>query len=162
MENNQKQLPDKLSELLNLAIEDAKNLDREKYIPLCSEWHLYLSPVYRGVFPPDTCLVCLAGVVLAGTMRRERTKTVILGKESCEISEKLNALDDMREERFTDAIKAFGVHPTDQVLYELKCLRDDLNKTDGEWYPEFKGWAEFEFTLERMEKYARVLDKCGY
>ena len=55
--------PKKLSDLITLAITDGRRLDRNVYVPCASAWH-----ETRAEETGDTCAVCLAGCVIAGTL----------------------------------------------------------------------------------------------
>ena len=66
--------PKKLSDLIGLAVADARTLDRETYIPECWSWH---TPVRN-----NKCRVCLAGAVIAGTLRVNPKTEVIRGPTS--------------------------------------------------------------------------------
>ena len=55
------QLPQSMSKLLEIAIADARSLDRSLYRPFSREWHTKL--------PDGPCLICLAGSVIAGTFK---------------------------------------------------------------------------------------------
>ena len=55
------QPPDKLSDLIELAISDACKLDHNAYMPNFNTWHL---PGPNK----EKCMVCLAGAVIAGTL----------------------------------------------------------------------------------------------
>ena len=53
--------PGKLSDLLDLAIADARKLDRNHYKPLWSTWH---APGDKA----GQCMMCLGGSIIAGTL----------------------------------------------------------------------------------------------
>ena len=55
-----KPVPRKLSRVIELAIADARKLDRRRYRPWWTRWH---EPAASG-----ECTICLAGAVIAGTL----------------------------------------------------------------------------------------------
>lgn len=54
-----------LAALIEVAVADARGLDRERYLPDHSTWH---SPGYRASTDLHACCVCDAGAVIAGTL----------------------------------------------------------------------------------------------
>ena len=50
-----------LASLIEVALDDAAELDREQYIPHSGEWHSHLDG------EPMLCTVCLGGMIVAGT-----------------------------------------------------------------------------------------------
>ena len=58
-------LPDKLSGLIRLAIADAGRLDRDKYTPYFLDYH---KPKRLWSGQSDSCCICNAGAVIAGTL----------------------------------------------------------------------------------------------
>ena len=51
--------PSRLSDLIEMAIQDARSLDRSAYEPNAREWHLPTNGI---------CMVCLTGAMIAQTM----------------------------------------------------------------------------------------------
>jgi hypothetical protein len=96
-ENNQTAtLPGKLSDLITLALSDLEKVEgNPDYTIKMSHWHIPCR---------DTCLVCLAGCVMASTLQAPRGR--MLGPQSLgeTVSAKLLALDCVRTGYIVDAL----------------------------------------------------------
>ena len=101
--------PAKLSDLILLAIKDARALDRSIYWPDYGVWH-EIEVVANPVEPYVECHVCLAGAVIAETLG-ERPETTITGlsqvRSDWEFA--LDALDCVRRGRYESAF--MYLHP---------------------------------------------------
>ncbi len=58
--------PEKLSEPIELAIADARRIERGDYWPVAGAWH--------DPGPRDRCIICLAGAVIAATLGCPKTR----------------------------------------------------------------------------------------
>ena len=67
METTTNTLPNKLSALIEVAIQDARKLDRIRYSPNHLHYHSPQESWKSPVIP--CCEVCDAGAVMAGTLR---------------------------------------------------------------------------------------------
>jgi hypothetical protein len=117
-------LPDKLSELIIVALEDlAKVKNDERYRISLGEWHL----------PEDgVCSVCFAGAVIAGRCAPDSTKKTIwpdsFGRS---IELKLEALNDIRLGSLISALRCMDISvPSDvHAAPEIDPVYDeDLNR----------------------------------
>lgn len=94
------ELPDKLSDLIEFAIEAGKALDRNVYVAKWERWH---GPGYSR---DGRCGVCLAGAVMAdrlgGSPEREIDPVDFVDCEGS-VASKLYALDYARRGRLFDA-----------------------------------------------------------
>ena len=85
-------LPDKLSDYIELAVEDAKKCEADnRYDLYMNRWH---DPGYHN--PDDKCLVCLGGSVMAQTLEAPIDEDVRPGHYERAIRNKLYALDCVR------------------------------------------------------------------
>jgi hypothetical protein len=87
---NQNALPDKPSELIRVALRDLKEAEASPdYAVVMDEWH---EPDSDGV-----CLVCLAGSVMAGTLKSDIDRKVFPHHFDKGTKRKLEALDYFRD-----------------------------------------------------------------
>ncbi len=151
--------PGKLSDLIELAIADARKLDRSRYTPRWRTWH---TPE-----PADSkCMVCLAGAIIAGTLGCSANVTINLSTEergdpSSELitdvawRRALTALEQVRE---GDCLLAFhtlhGHIPEDELSDEIEALREPT-------HAEFNTWKKLDAHLRSLAVRARKLRKLG-
>ena len=106
-------LPNKPSALLRLAVGDAKKIERTPGYRLnMSVWH-------TGAGDNSDCEVCLAGSVMACTLKLDRTRSAGPGHADPGIEQKLNFINDMREGNL-DAIE-------NAVLFDDDGVKDKVN-----------------------------------
>ena len=86
--NEAERLPSTLFGLLESAIGDAEELDRFHYIPYSENWH-------KSRYS-DACEICLAGCLIAGTLRNSHRKTLVPNMFSADTEHKLMIVDAMR------------------------------------------------------------------
>lgn len=94
-------LPNKLSELISLAYEDAKQILRTPGYELnMDHWHRYSAYQWHGhsmhTIERDTCYVCLAGAVMANTLGAPREKDLSPDEMRIYVRDKLEALNEFR------------------------------------------------------------------
>lgn len=151
--------PKKLSDLIDLAIADARKLDQNRYAPTWCKWH-----------QPDPgdgkCMVCLAGAVIASTLGCAlQTHIDIATSDTAEpgstiITDKrwrnaLCALDSARDGDWGCAYRALhDVHPDD----ELGDALDELPRPERS---EFESWEELTIHLDSLGNLANDLRKLG-
>lgn len=82
------ELPDKLSDLLDLAVKDCKICEKDDYYVLnMNSWHMY---------DGGLCYVCMAGAVMAQTMGVPFNHTTEMKEMPDEIYKKLSHINTMR------------------------------------------------------------------
>ena len=146
-------LPSKMSDLLELAISDARKLDRERYEPYWAHWHEPKGPTGK------TCMVCLAGAVIAGTLGANHSIGLDIEDFNDETANQLDFLDDMRSGMFRRAIeKHIGLeidlrNQEDYYVGILKKLDEEYDDSAGD----FTDWESFDVHLENMETIVEVL-----
>lgn len=151
--------PEKLSDLLDLAIADARKLDQDRYAPTWYKWH--------QLDPGDgKCMVCLAGAVIAGTLGcAPRTHIDIATSDTAEpgstiIDDKrwrnaLWAVDSARDGNWDSAYRALhDVYPDDE-------LEDALDELPTPERSEFESWEELAIHLDSLASLANDLRKLG-
>lgn len=95
-------LPDKLSELLTLAINDCKVVAKDKRYHL--NMHIWHQPLPGDKAHEDTCEVCMAGAVMANTLSVPITRTQEPCDHDIKTQNKLLAINDMRTGCFGSAL----------------------------------------------------------
>ena len=151
--------PEKLSALLDLAIADARGLDRARYTPVWMTWH-------RPRPLDGKCMVCLAGAVIAGTLGCAAGTTIDIATsesadpQSTTITDErwrraLWALDSAREGHWRDAFRALhGTHPDGELYDALEALPDPAD-------PEFSDWDKLDTHLASLAAGANKLRQLG-
>ena len=138
-------LPSSLSGLLEIAIGDAEELDRFHYIPYSENWH---KTRYS-----DICEVCLAGCVIAGTLRHSHRSTLVPNMFSTETANKLVVIDDMRTGHWRSAFMLlYNQEPTVPISIKLGQIPNPFN-------PHFRGWDDFLDHLESLKKLLPQLEE---
>lgn len=98
-------LPNKPSKLIRLALKDLEKVERQpdKYTINMSRWHIppneFRDPQqddFRNAEERRTCSVCLAGSVMAGTLKKRRTVEFTPNSFPRDVEGKLNALNEFR------------------------------------------------------------------
>ncbi|MDE2905463.1 MAG: hypothetical protein OXQ28_05195 [Acidobacteriota bacterium] len=151
--------PDKLSDLIELAIADARKLDRYDYAPTWMTWH-------RRNPADGKCMVCLAGAVIAGTLGCARETIIDIAAEdsadprSTTITDEpwrraLRALDSAREGHWNEAFENLrGSYPADE-------LRNALDALPRPRHREFNAWNQFDAHLASLADCASKLREIG-
>ncbi len=151
--------PERLSDLIDLAIADARKLDRDRYTPTAITWH-------RPDPLENKCMVCLAGSVIAGTLGCEIEASIEIvtsdndEPQSTTITDKrwrhaLWALDTARGGDWLDAFKALhGAHPEGKIYEALEAIPAPLE-------PEFDDWSKLDTHLGSLAYRANRLRKLG-
>ena len=102
------QLPDRPSDLIELALRDLEACEQDpRYEINMSRWH-YPTDGEPVEEPVDICLVCLAGSVMAKSLRMPPTKC-LAAWDAGDQSGKLLALDRFREGRIDEGLKDLGM-----------------------------------------------------
>lgn len=116
------QLPDKLSDLLDLAVTDAERAEADpRYELRMGTWHRPSG---------SKCLVCMAGAVMAFTLDADPARHL---EPDGQNMTKLWAIDSMREGNFEQAAKEVGVSLPAGAADALAFVeRELLEGRDGE------------------------------
>ena len=151
--------PAKLSDLLDLAVADARRLDRARYTPIWMTWH-------RPNPDSGRCMVCLAGAVIAGTLGCSTETSIDIATsdsadpQSTTITDKrwrraLWALDSAREGHWLDAFQALhGAYPVGELYDAVEALPEPAD-------PEFNDWDKLETHLASLAARANDLRELG-
>ncbi len=124
------QLPDSLKELLQLALHDARLCEKDpRYLLDMRMWH---SPVEEG--GEQRCHVCLAGAVIAKTLKESPRKTTNPSLHESSLARKLRTLDDIRmglwPSSYGDEPEWWSsfVNSKHQFLWPLDYIQDVINE----------------------------------
>ena len=163
--------PGKLSDLIELAVTDARKLDRKRYLPWFNDWHANRGPAWETVAggPEDGwCRVCLCGGVLAGRLGASHNRTFVLHDygDTIEISDgkrklgengwgpALAAVDAAREGNWLQAAN----------ILEIEMSRDTVDSVleiEPACHREFEGWEAFDLHCDSMLERAGQLRALG-
>ena len=119
-----KTLPNKASDLLELAMKDMKMIEKNPlYIIDMGSWH---SPEFQS-FEFD-CAVCLAGCVMANTLKVNPELPREPEDFNNDIKHKLYAIDDLRQGHVIDALESLGQDIKKLNFKHRKTFYDLANK----------------------------------
>ena len=141
-------VPGKLSELIRLAIADARSLDREKYAPNADVWHRPL--------PDGRCQVCVSGAAMAvslGTKPDQLVRNVDNlppGWDRAAL-----ALNYAREGLWVTAVNTLQNR---LVSGETRTALMAMTQTQHGW---FRSWNRFTKHLEELSEAADTLELYG-
>ena len=156
--NNTGGPPEKLSDLIELAITDARALNRETYVPNHCVWH--------NPEPNNQCSVCLAGAIIARTLGRRPEAKVAAESAEAALNDgsepiesrawryALHAIDDAREGDWWGPLDALNIYVDETTTEKL----ENVSEPDGS---HFSSWAEFTIHLDSMSECARELREIG-
>ena len=151
-------LPDKLSELLALALDEADKLDRELYQPTCYYWHEF-------ILGSERCSLCLAGFVIAGVLSGHAKINLKPPDFNNVTRQKLRALEAVREGNFGEALMETGQIPesargeAQNMVWSREgdsCVELMMNSS------RFSDWEDFEEFKFHARKVVTLLKILGY
>lgn len=147
-----KPVPRKLSRLIELAIADARKLDRGRYRPWWTRWH---EPAAFG-----ECTICLAGAIIAGTLRCPIAKSIDMNEQTA-----------FADERWRRALVALENVRTGQWVLALRILKNvshldgppriELRRIPAPGAAKFDDWESFDRHLASLADRARQLRAIG-
>lgn len=145
--------PETLSQLIRLAVKDARRLEPEKYQPLYLVWHK----------PQDVaagwkqCKVCLAGALIARTLEAPRSAKVNPETPGYEPwRDALEALDWVRRGDYRRALKVLWKADIDGIIPP-----DYWQRYPPPVEPDFTNWTQFRAHLDSQEANAFRLSLDG-
>ena len=139
--------PRRLSDLIEMAIREARSLDRDIYEPNAGEWHLPSG---------QTCIVCLSGAIIARTLGEDHEREAVP--------------EDYHEEEWTKALFALNEVREGEYGHALIFMGKKLPEPpeDFRWrYPQprnqdFQTWEELDDHMASLEDALQVLRGNGY
>lgn len=140
--------PDKLSDLIELAIKDLKAAMNDPYyiIDMC-EWHSSLEGI---------CSVCFAGSVMAKTLKKSRFHDLFPHHFPREWQAAFDALDEVRDYDLKHSCEHIGLKISDDQIIKIK---DAVTSEVKEWGIPFK--EESNLFIKSMHIIAAELRKIG-
>ena len=140
------ELPNTLSGLLQVAINDAKGLDPKLYNPSALYWHSG-----AGAAPSSPlCRVCLAGSVLVGSLGYDDPfHSFYMDEVNDETARKLNAINTMRSGEFGRAyLTLHNLELTEENVFDLpKALTENTWNHPKVSNQGFQNWTAFNLHL---------------
>ena len=140
------------SELIRVAVADARSLDRKKYFPDSVKFHE--SPY------GENCHVCLAGAVIARTLNADMHRSYRPGYYEYDIGCRLLAIDALRVGNLKEAVFNLGWHK--RTGFDKSAILSTQNRLQRPVACNFLGWADMDKHLDSMEEYAGALEAEGY
>ena len=138
IDGSQASLPSTMAGLLEVAVKDARKLDRSIYLPIYNVWH-------DADSSHSHCLVCLAGSVISGSLKIAPSKTVSLVSFDRRTEELLDAINYMRRGLWRISFELiYHRTPSLQVLDNLQALPQPS-------YSTFESWEDFDVHLDSLE-----------
>ena len=117
-------LPDKPSELVEIGLRDLELCEQDpKYVIMMSKWHEPIIDFSGG--KKTVCAVCLAGAVMAKTMRTPPNERVHPFTQSGNDVYKLMALDNFRTGEFSDAFVNLDIVDQPDIDFEPRLYSND-------------------------------------
>ena len=159
--------PEKLSDLIRLAVKDARRLNPDRYWPNASIYHQRLvytrwDPDVYGPPPlPNACHVCVAGAVIAGTLKVSSDELRSPEDFESAWSGSLYALDYIRS---GDYLHAYRAHYGVSYAQVTMTLRTKLHTLALDYPPVqqwFQDWDEFELHIDSLEVIANSFEREG-
>ncbi len=137
IDGSQASLPSTMAGLLEVAVKDARKLDRSIYLPYYNYWH-------DADSSHNHCLVCLSGSVIAGSLKIAPSNTVSLVSFDRRTEDLLDAIDYMRRGLWRIAFKLiYHRTPSLHILDYLRALPEPARST-------FDGWEDFDVHLDSL------------
>lgn len=176
-----RELPNKLSDLLRLAVEDAKKAEAsDKYALAMGVWHVpaTVSQYYMDKFGKDKCIVCMAGAVMAFSLEAplniplwpdyysgespDDEEFLLEEEDRASTTRSLLAIDSLRTGDLTAAYcESNGVSAT-----EVPDAIDGLERVWVKKYREAEATEQLRFNgampWDWYEKMADQLEEAGY
>ena len=141
-------LPDMMAGLLETAINDARGLDRYRYMPDSDHWY--------NTSNRSSCEVCLSGSVIARSFRIPPDRDMAPFMFSELTMRKLEALDSMRCGNWWHAfVCVYDHYPNRFVESQILALKMPQQS-------DFHGWDDFETHLSSLQGFLpqlRAIDK---
>ena len=135
-------LPRKPSELIRLAVADARSLDRVVYTPYSAVYHQPRPWTGAG----NQCFVCFAGAVMAGTLGRPPDRYSTPGGFPVRDCDALIAIDWFRKGMWQSGLRLLGLH-NEIGRPEVENMILGLGKPVA---PHFTDWEAFDAFLGYM------------
>lgn len=157
--SEQRPPPEKLSELIQLAIADTRSLDRDNYRPTWTTWHAPHADNGR-------CMICVAGGAIAGTLGYPADTTIALAER--DLNDPFSTR--IADRRWRNALKAIGAASAGEWKRAFRTLHghvpdeelcERLDEIPKPADARFENWAALDNHLGSLEDGARRLHEMG-
>ncbi len=140
-----KSLPNKMSDLLEVAVDDAQKCNADpKYVLNMSRWH---TPAY-GV-----CHVCLAGSVIAKTLEGKPSEEYDIDLDfEGKLPDKLDAIDSMRCACFMQAAYTLKIKLTTLQAGTIAKLQDSLRLRVSKMKDGRYSWGTYKWVIKKLRE----------
>ena len=145
-------VPEKLSDLIRLAIADGRKLYQERSGEYCPDAYLFHEVGYDFQQNKQVCHVCLAGTVMAGTLHTDNRYSLIPSDFDTSWTKALRALDYVRQGMYVNALT---------ILYGPGEYQFALTQSLPAQYL-FLGWDAFLDHLDNLGFAVGFLQDHGY
>ena len=135
--------PKRLSDLVELAVNDARRLDRSVYEPRAAVWHT------PDVEDPTKCKVCLAGAVIAGTLHRLPSERFDFNQISDAWAKALDVLDLVRDGSYDGAWLDHVMRPGKDLTKTGRSIRQSIPDARHQYFTTWEGFDLFLADLEQ-------------
>lgn len=115
-----RRLPDKPSELIRVALADIRLVEEDdRYVMDMDDWH--------SLRPHNTykCHVCVAGAVMAKSLKAKRLEYVSPKNYSPSVRKKLVALDNFRSGHINNGLAIMELPQTSNRIFNITAYEDD-------------------------------------
>ena len=163
--------PEKLSDLIRLAVKDARRLNPDEYWPNADLYHkrchidtdLWAQEIYGPLPPPNACHVCVAGAVIAGTLKMSPDEPWRPVDFENAWSGSLSALDSIRQGLYHRAYceHYYGDDPWPPMSMELSTKLKTLARNYPPVHRGFQNWEEFKAHIDSLEAIADIFEQKG-
>ena len=151
-------VPEKLSQLIRIAIEDGRGLNREEYEPDSSLYHM---PLIGKAGDNQICYVCLGGAVMVETLNVDPSDSIWPSNLPARWHDAILALDRVRVGDYMEAVRIY-TYPTieDSIRLESEALK--FEDVPGPADAHFFGFESFSAHLDSLEDIADQIEAIGY
>ena len=143
-----KRLPNKLYKLLNIALKDIALCDNDDYYNVnMGFWHDASNTI-------PSCNVCLAGSIMAQTLKTNKYESVVPESFNADTEKKLYALNDIRTLHLRMAYQRLVKKPKKKTLNALSDIEIeyDIDTTRKLAFFPIKYMSKWKVIAKRLEK----------
>ena len=145
---------DTLHGLLRVALDDARKINRDVYLPTSLEWHA------RQTYPAQQCRICLAGYVMVEHLQVRPWERRFPGYFDRKTHDRLLAIDALRLggiETAWDCLQKKGEpFPFPVLSLPYSVIRDQVISVAA-----FKSWEDWDAAVPVYERLHDALKEAG-
>lgn len=136
------------SQLLNIAIDDGRALDKHRYFPDAQWWHMPQKINFHTV-----CTVCLAGAVIAKTLVAPHTMNRSPARYRT-LQHQLLALDEFRKGNWLEGMHMLHLNTVNMTIDQNHVVASLMPCS----YRNYVGWDEFYNFLDELSEVSEQLE----